>query len=220
LYFRTQAVNGAYLSSWSAVVSAVSLIDAPAAYSMDYSNDSASWNFLNAVSNAICPSGTTASYDWYANGSLWVSGTQYKSVSWQYSAWNQSVTLTVASRCTTSAGSSSFVWANNSGSGSLTAPTVWVTGIANRTMGWGGTCPTYTTSSNYNWRVVANSGGWVAGANGVGTTSYANTGVVWGDGDIRVALFCNGPWGQYRVDGWYSYGNGCYPTVISSWCTA
>lgn len=186
---------------------------------MDYGNTSATWNWLNATSNAVCPAGTTPSYDWYANSNFWLSGSQYKSVGWQYSNWNQTVTLSVASRCTTSATSSGFVWANNSGTGSLTWPTVWVGGIANRTMGWGGTCPTYTTSSGYDWRVMANRGGWSASGNYVQYTSYANLGVAWGDGDIRVTLHCNGPWGDAAVGGWYTYGYGCVPTITTSWCT-
>jgi hypothetical protein len=104
---------------------------------------------------------------------------------------------------------------------SLPYSSVWVTGIANRTMGWGGTCPAYTTSAYYDWKVVANRGGWTAGANGVTYTSYANTGVAWGDGDIRVRLHCIGPWGgDAYTDGWYTYGYGCVPTITTSWCTA
>ena len=215
---RVQAVQGAFTSSW-ANVTQLTPIDAPAPYTMDYGNTSATWNWLNATSNAVCPVGTTTSYDWYANGSIWVSGTQYKSVGWQYSNWNQTVTLTVASRCTTNATSSAFVWANNSGTGSLTWSSVWVTGIANRTMGWGGTCPTYTTSSGYDWFVMANRGAWSAGANFIQYTSYANLGTVWGDGDIRVTLHCNGPWGDAASSGWYTYGYGCVPTITTSWCT-
>lgn len=220
LYFRTQAVNGVYTSSWSPSASATTTIDAPAAYSItSYNSLAGGWNVLHATSNAVCPSGTTPSYDWYANNNFWVSGTQYQSVGYSLN-WNDNITLSVASRCITSATSSSFVWANNTASMSLPYSTVSVTGIAFRTMGWGGTCPNYTTSSSYDWFVMANRGGWSAGANGVQYTSYANTGVAWGDGDIRVRLHCNGPWGgDAYTDGWYDYGSGCVPTITTSWCT-
>ena len=206
LWFRTQAVNGPYTSAWSNVATAMGGIDNPAAYSMDYGNTSATWNFLNAVSNAVCPAGTSPSYDWYYNGSnFWVSGTQYRSVAWQYSDWDQSITLSVASRCVTAYTGSGFVWANNSGSGSLVRPTVWVNLPGDSVMYWGGTCPTWTTGGGYNWwtngRIGASGNGW--------GTQYGPPGTWWGDGNAHVQLSCDGPWGRYTVESTGMYGPGC-----------
>ncbi len=219
-YVRVQAVNGSYTSAWSNTASTITTIDAPAAYTMSYGNTSATWNFLTATSNAICPSGTTPSYDWYSNGSLWVSGTQYKTVSWQYSAWNQTVTLSVASRCITSATSSSFVWANNSGTGSLTAPSVWAYLAAYRTAGWGATCPTWTTGSVYYFSVHGTGTVGYVQSGATQATSWDGTAYSWGNGDIRAAIVCSGPWGSYRVDSSPApFGPGCVPTITVSECT-
>ena len=221
-YGRVEAISGPYTGPWSNIANTTTTIDPPAAYTMDYGNTSATWNFLNATSNAVCPAGTTPSYDWYYNGSnFWVSGTQYKSVGWQYSGWGQSITLSVASRCITGATSSSFVWANNSGSGTLAYPTVWIANDAWRTLDWGGTCPTYTTSNNYDWWVKGGQGTWGTGANGITYTQYYNPSIAWGDGDARAAIHCNGPWGSQRdnADAWTDFGSGCIPTITTSWCT-
>ena len=220
LYFRTQAVNGSYTSAWSASAGVTSPIDAPAAYTMDYGNTSATWNFISATSNAVCPANTTPSYDWYSNGNFWVSGTQYKSVSWQYSAWNQTVTLSVASRCITGATSSSFVWANNTGTRSLTAPTVWAGLIAYRTAGWGATCPIWTSSSVYYFSVHGTGSVGYVQSGATQATSWNGGAYSWGNGDIRAAIVCSGPWGDYRVDsGPAPFGPGCVPTITVSECT-
>ncbi len=223
LYFRTQAVNGAFTSAWSASATALSNIDAPAAYTVSQANSLAGgWNALYATSNATCPAGTTPSYDWYrninGNNAFWVSGTQYQTVS-HWLSWNETATLTVATRCITAANSSGFIWANNGASMSLPWPTAWTAGLSNRVMSWGGTCPNYTTSSGYDWFVMANRGGWSASGSYVQYTSYSNQAVAWGDGDIRVTLHCQGPWGDATVGAWYTYGYGCVPTITTSWCT-
>lgn len=224
-YGRIEAISGAYASPtytgpWSNVANTTTTIDPPAAYSVSASNPA--WNVLRGTSNAVCPSGTTPSYDWYHNvngtNSFWVSGTGYQTVDYTMN-WNDTVSLSVASRCITSNTSSSFVWGNNTADGSLPGPSISVWGPAWRTMAWSGSCPSGTSSLTYNWFVMANSGGWSAGANGVTYTSYANTGTAWGDGDIRATVNCYGPWGNVTASGWYDFGSGCVPTITSSWCT-
>lgn len=219
-YTRTQAYSGTYTSNWSNVVAVTTPIDNPPAYAVNQDNTLAGgWNVLYAASNAVCPAGTTPSYDWYysSNGSgliFWYSGTQYRSVNYSLS-WGETVSLHVASRCITNDASSGFVWANNSANMSLPNPVANAEVPAYRTAGWSGTCPNYTTSNNFYWRV---SGNFYAEGNTPSPGQYSNQGVAWGNGSVRVTLTCNGPWGSRTADGWTAFGPGCVPTITVSAC--
>ena len=70
---------------------------------------------LQASSNASCASGTDEFYQWYANGSAWVSGTGASRQTVTYSLnYGQGITLTVSVRCQTATEQSSMVAASNS----------------------------------------------------------------------------------------------------------
>ena len=79
-YVRIMANNGIYSSAWSSTVTGVTTIFAPAPFTI---SSSSTYNTLTATANSVCAAGTTASYQWYANGSPWVNGTQYKSVGYR-----------------------------------------------------------------------------------------------------------------------------------------
>lgn len=218
-YVRVQAVNGVFTSNWSNVANTVTTINSPAAYTISSSNTLPNWNWLNATSNAVCPAGTTASYDWYANGGFWVSGTQYKSVAYALS-WNTGVSLSVASRCTTALASSGFTWASNAASLDLPWPTVttWLPGDGN--MYWGGTCPKWSTSNNFYWRT----NGRLGASGNTSLSAYSNPAwwyvgsSWWGNGRAYVTLSCDGPWGTASVEANSMYGPGCVPTPTVAEC--
>jgi prepilin-type N-terminal cleavage/methylation domain-containing protein len=219
LYFRTQAVNGPYLSAWSNTAGATTGIDNPAPYGLASDNTLPNWNYLYGRSDAGCPAGTTPSYDWYANGGFWVSGTQYHEVNYGLS-WNTSVTLSVASRCTTAYTSSGFVWANNTASMDLPWPTVstWLPGDSN--MYWSGTCPKWSTSNNFYWRTngrLAASGNTWQSAYSSPPTWYTGWSW-WGNGNAHVTLSCDGPWGTASIETTSMYGPGCVPTPTVPEC--
>ena len=216
-YGRVQAISGSYTGPWSNITNTITTIDNPPAFPLYSSNTLPGWNYLNVGSGVSCPAGTSPSSDWYANGTYWLTG----GVSQSYGlGWGSSVTISVASRCVTSATSSGFVWANNTASMSLPWSSVWMGITSFRHAAWGATCPNWTTSAAYDWWIRGNSSSWLVGENGVQTTSYDNQGIVWGDGDGRVAIHCYGPWGgDARSDGWMDFGSGCQPTITTSWCT-
>lgn len=218
-YVRVQAVNGAFTSNWSNVANTVTTINAPSAYTLSSSNTLPNWNYLYGTSEAVCPAGTTPSYDWYANGGFWVSGSQYRTVAYGL-GWNTSVTIQVASRCTTSLTSSGFVWANNSAYMDLPWPTAttWLPGDG--IMYWGGTCPKWSTSNNFYWRT----NGRLNASGNTWQSAYSNppwwyTGSSWwGNGRAYVTLSCNGPWGTASVEANSMYGPGCVPTPTVAEC--
>jgi hypothetical protein len=212
LYFRTQAVNGSYLSSWSNTATATTTIDAPAAFPLYSSNNLAQgWNYLNVASGATCPAGTSLSSDWYANGAFWTrSGT-----SQSYGlGWNTSVTISVATKCVTAYTNSAWTWASNTASMGLPIPSVWVTLPGDSVMYWGGSCPNWTTNSFYTWWTNGR-----IGASGTTTaTQWGPPGTWWGDGNAHVQLSCDGPWGRYTVESTSMYGPGCNPTPTKPDC--
>ncbi len=225
-YGRVQAVNGSYAGSWSNTTNTVTTIDPPAAYNIDTIQkwDSAHFNVLRgSADQAVCPAGTTPSYNWYHNvngtNSFWVSGTQYQIVDY-YMGWNDNISLSVATQCITGATSSSFVWAGGSASASLPWPSVsaWLGGY--RTAAWGGSCPAWTTSSAYDWSVHGTGTVGYQLVGGVGYTSWNGSAYTWGDGDIRASIHCYGPWGDARADSAPApFGSGCVPTITRSECT-
>jgi prepilin-type N-terminal cleavage/methylation domain-containing protein len=107
-YFRVYAVLGSAVSSASSSTSATPVPCAPAAYNITSSNNGTT---LTATSDAICGPGSTADYQWYANGSAWQSGTGYQTVTYT-PGYNTTITLTVNTRCSTSA----WVGASNNAS--------------------------------------------------------------------------------------------------------
>ncbi len=219
-YARVQAVNGAYTSSWSNIDTAITSINNPAAYSLTSSNTLAGgWNWLIGTSNAVCPAGTTPIYDWYHNvngtNSLWVSGSQYQTVG-QGFGWNDSITLSVATRCTTAVATSSYVWAGNTASMSLPWPSSNLSIPGDRTMSWSGSCPKWSTSWTYDWDTNG-----VVNATGHATAqgTYSNQGIAWGDGNAHVTFSCVGPWGTATDTTTQRYGAGCLPTILVPACT-
>ena len=215
-HVRVKAVNGGYSSNWSNVASTVTTIDAPAPYGLYSDNTLPYWNYLYARSDAVCAPGTTPSYDWYSNDNFWVSGSQHRAVNHSL-GWNASVTLRVASRCTTALTSSAFVWAGNSVSMSLPGPSAltWLPGDGNQY--WNGTCPKWTTSHNFYWRTNGR-----LNASGNTTQSYPSTWYTgtswWGNGRAYVTLSCTGPWGTITADSSNMYGPGCIPTPTVAEC--
>ncbi len=216
-YVRVQATNGSYIGLWSNITSTITTIDAPAAFPLWSTNLLPNWNYLNLGSGVSCPAGTSPSNDWYINGSYWMTG----GVSQSYGlSWNQSVTASVASRCVTGAASSAFVWANNTASMSLPIPSVWAYLAAYRTAGWAATCPNWTTSSVYYFSVHGDGTVGYVQSGATQATSWDGTAYSWGNGNIRAAIVCSGPWGSYRVDSSPApFGPGCVPTITVSQCT-
>ena len=117
-YVRVQAAAGTATSNWSSSASGTTPIDAPASYTI---SSSTSGYYLNATSNAICPSGTSGNYIWYANGSLWVQGPSYQSVGY-YTDYGQSNTLTVTTQCYRGSVYGNGTNASNSATWSRAAP--------------------------------------------------------------------------------------------------
>ncbi len=211
-YLRIIAANGIYSSSWSSTVTAITSINAPGSYTI---SSSSTYNTLTATANSVCAAGTTPSYQWYANGSPWVNGTQYQTVG--YTIGNgSSVTLTVTTICITAFASSTGTGSSNSVSLTWAAPTASIDVVAYRTIAWSGTCPSGATSANFFWRL---SGGAItASGNTGGNGSYSNTGTAWGDGGANLTLTCYGPWGSLQATGSATYGPGCIPTITKAQC--
>lgn len=218
-YVRVKAVSGSYESAWSNAPSTITTIDGPAPYGLYSDNTLPNWNYLYGRSDAVCPAGTTPSYDWYSNGGFWVSGAQHRAVNHSL-GWNGSVTLSVASRCTTALTSSGFVWANNTASMSLPWPSTstWLPGDG--TMHWSGTCPKWTTSNNFYWRtngrLAAAGNTWQSETSSppIWYTGYS----WWGNGRAYVTLSCTGPWGTATAEANSMYGPGCVPTPTVAEC--
>jgi len=220
-YVRAQAVNttapdAPQTGSWSPSANTYTLVTAPASYTI--SSSTPAWNTLQATSNAVCTGGSVAQYVWYANGSVWAGATT-QTVTYTLS-WNQSVTLSVDTRCTLNGQNSSYTTSSNTASRSLSGPTAWAGNCAYRTACWDGSCPAGTTSGYIHWWVNSAVQGapWVSSTAGVGYGSwYGNAG--WGDGDVRSTTYCSGPWGTVTAGGWGPFGSGCLPTIRSGWCT-
>lgn len=220
-YVRAQAINttaadAPQSGNWSSSANAYTLVTAPSSYTI--SSSTPAWNTLQATSNAVCTGGSVAQYVWYANGAV-VSGAT--AVTYTHTlSWNQSVTLSVSTRCTLNGQYSSYTTSSNTASKSLPGPTAWAGNCAYRTACWDGSCPAGTTSGYINWRVNSAVQGapWVSSNAGVGYGSwYGNAG--WGDGDVRSTTYCSGPWGTVTAGGWGPFGSGCVPNIVSGWCT-
>lgn len=108
-YFRLYAIASGTSSAASPSAVATTTVNAPAAYSVSQSNGTG----LTATANVTCPAGTVANYYWYANGGGWVTGTQYRSVTYEL-GYGQGITLSVNSRCQTSFAISGWIAGNNS----------------------------------------------------------------------------------------------------------
>lgn len=241
-YYRVKAVNGPFSSPYG-TASAITSIYAPGAYNVENWDSRDAWNWLYARSDAICPAGTTPSYDWYYsyNGdsapdpTFWVSGTQYQTVSFAMS-WGTTLSLTVYSRCITSYASSAFVAGNSSPSKSLmwpqaagivggntSAETYWRKSFAY------GSCPKYTDTFWYTMHVqgssLGNTGTMYSTTYSPSTYSpssgfvYSNTGKSWGDGSSLDRITCTGPWGTAASsDTRVMFGSGCVTATPSNWC--
>ena len=220
-YARVQAVNttapgGPHTSDWSASANTYTSVNAPAPYTI--SSSYPAWNTIQATSNAICSPGTTAEYVWFVNGSVW-SGATAKTVTYTMS-WNQTITLTVNTRCTVGGQYSGYTAASNNASRTLTGPSAWAGNCAYRTACWDGSCPAGTTSSYIHWWVNSSIFGTTGSNAGVGYGTWYYNGAAWGNGDVRSTTYCSGPWGTVTAGGWGPFGSGCLPTITSSWCTA
>lgn len=112
-YFRVFARQSGTESNASSTVTATTTINTPGTYNMSSSVSGGST--LNGSSPVSCPSGTTANFTWRANGSTWVTGTQYRSVSYSLN-FGQGVTIQVATRCQKGSVVSAWRWSSNSAS--------------------------------------------------------------------------------------------------------
>lgn len=215
-YVRVRATSAPFSGAWSSVQTVSTTIDAPASYTITKTPVvSDSWNWLKATSNAICPSGTTAVYTWYKNGSttLWVTGAQYQSVGYKLNNWGDSMKLSVSTTCTNGSISSSAKSASNTVSMTLTGPTVSVSLPGNSVMYWDGTCPAFTASSYFHYDT---NGRINASGNTTATTYTPST--WWGNGRAYVTIYCAGPWGTATATANSMYGPGCVPTPTVSDC--
>jgi prepilin-type N-terminal cleavage/methylation domain-containing protein len=95
-YFKVYAAASGLESAASATVSGTTTINAPPAFSITKSTSSTA--ITSSAASASCASGTTKYFLWKVNGSNWVSGTGYASVTYNLSP-GQSVTLTASVRC-------------------------------------------------------------------------------------------------------------------------
>lgn len=212
-YYRIRAMNGSETGAWSTAWT-TTVVPAPAAYALN--QYTRTWNTISGESMAVCDYGTPE-YSWLKNGAAWVSGPSYKVSPTETITWGQTVVLSVQTRCNLNGNYSTYTAASNTLTHSLNNPTVWAGLIEFRTVGWGGTCPAYSTSYSYNWGVYrdggGSGGGWVAGNSSTTATSWADTGSVWGDGHVRAIITCYGPWGSRASSlGWDRFGPGCFPT--------
>ena len=110
-YFRVFAVSGGIESAASSTVNGTTPINAPPTFNVSGSNNGVS--LTASASTSSCPSGTTRFFLWRANGSNWVSGTQYTAVTYNLSP-GQGVSLTALVRCQKGSVVSSYRNANNS----------------------------------------------------------------------------------------------------------
>jgi prepilin-type N-terminal cleavage/methylation domain-containing protein len=213
-YFEVQATAApSYSGSYSSAVAASTVIPAPAAFSI---TSSSTYNALTASAPVVCGSGLTPTYQWYANGTLWVSGPSYQTVTYTISN-GQTITLTASGACYNSQATSSYTSSSNSASLTWAAPWAEIgTGVAPggyRAIGWDGTCPAGSTSANFAWSTggTINKSGNTGGASG-----FSDTGVAWGNGGANVTLTCYGPWGGVTAHGYGPYGAACVPTITNA----
>lgn len=102
--------SGGFSGQASTTASQMTTTCTPDAYTISAYASGGNWV---ATSNAICAAGTTEYYQWYANGSAWVAGDQYQTVSYAL-GYGQGITLTVNTRCYNANGTSGWRGANNS----------------------------------------------------------------------------------------------------------
>lgn len=110
-YYRVKATASTGDGSWSNTLTIAQPIYPPAAHTISTSNNGTA---LTGTSNAVCSAGTTTSYLWYANGSLWVSGTSYQTVTYTPGV-GQRIILTESAQCIAGAASSTATAASNNG---------------------------------------------------------------------------------------------------------
>lgn len=115
-YFKVYSVASSGAESVaSSTVNATTTIDTPGAYNMSSWVSGSLSDWFNGSSPVNCPAGTTAYFDWYANGSFWVGGTQHRQVGY-YLNPGQGVTIQVATRCYKGSVSSGWRWSSNNAS--------------------------------------------------------------------------------------------------------
>ncbi len=112
-FFKVYATAGGLESAGSASVNGTTPINAPPAFNMSSSNNGSS--LTGVATAAVCPAGTTKFFYWKANGSAWVSGTGYGSVTYSLS-YGQGVTLQPLVRCTKGSVNSAYTTSSNSAS--------------------------------------------------------------------------------------------------------
>ncbi|MDB5181148.1 MAG: hypothetical protein JWO54_911, partial [Candidatus Saccharibacteria bacterium] len=110
-FFKVYATANGLESTGSATVTATTPIGAPAAYTIDTSNDGLS--LTGSAAAAACPAGTTKYFLWKANDTTWVQGTNYVRPTYSL-AYGQSVTLKSAVRCQKGSVASAYTQAANS----------------------------------------------------------------------------------------------------------
>jgi prepilin-type N-terminal cleavage/methylation domain-containing protein len=125
-YLRVYAVLGSAISAASSSTNVAVGICPPASYTISGVNNSGTWT---ATSNAICAAGTTANYQWYANGSAWQSGDDKQVVGYALN-YGQSVTLTVNTRCYNGTGTSTWAGASNSSAYTRPVPAPTLNGLS------------------------------------------------------------------------------------------
>ena len=213
-YYRVQAYATGDTSDWSNVV-ARTTAGPPAGFYL--SQEDPQYNIVRSTSNAICAPGTTPYYYWYYAGAPWVEGTGYRVVDGGFPSWNYTVNINNSTRCQTNDYASDFTSAYNNSSRTLSLPYTYIGNDAYRQMSWGGSCPQYTTSWQFNWSIAAEFS--VSGVTYNAGGTYSNQGQAWGDGRGRVTLHCYSPapfgWGDVTAYGEGGFGPKCLPMTAA-----
>ncbi|QQS22424.1 prepilin-type N-terminal cleavage/methylation domain-containing protein [Candidatus Saccharibacteria bacterium] len=216
LYYRVQAIVASVPGNW-AVANVVTPINAPAAFTTTLSKPSWNWWTIGA-DQAICPAGTTRSWDWYYYSNIrgsqfWASGTAYNFVGFN-AMWDESVSVNAFARCYTAETTSGFTQGSPNQAFSMPSTYTYIeTGSPYqplwRSTHWVAWCPSYTTSWNFHV--------WTSPAVGIDFWTTVNDGwydkenIAWGDGNSWLQSHCYGPWGDLVIERSASYGNGCMP---------
>ena len=224
-YYRVQAIVSGVPGNWG-MASSLTTIDKPAAFTITLARTTWNW-WANDATQAICPAGTTRSWDWYyysnIRGSVfWASGTSYGVVNFN-TMWDESVTTNGFARCITADTTSAFT--QGSPNQSFSMPSTYATletgGPSQplwRSMHWVAYCPTLTTGWDFHL--------WTSPAVAIDFWTKTNDGwydkesIAWGNGNSWLQTQCYGPWGNLVIERSANYGTGCMPPTTLSICSS